>query len=214
MENRFRKFAVVAGLLVAVLALSGCVIFLGGDGLPLSHSPLARGVWHGDRFENEWTGMYLYMPLGFHSLLPQSSERRVAPMVTEEVRGVEDFFIANEDFTVIIAMHMLDVSRGHLRGYSAEDYLNGVWGELQENPDRIRNRGDFETAYVAGRQYVLMRSDFADAETPEYIRFQDSYAHRWVNTMLIFIVTYDYGYEELAAAVLEAIGHGWQLTQN
>ena len=78
--------------------------------------------------------------------------------------------------------------------------------QLSDSPDRIWNFSEnFEVVTIAGREYSVMRGEFSNREAPTEVAFQDGYAYRFVNTMILFLTTYIEDTKDLVNLFLSSI---------
>ena len=173
--NKCSEYFVIVLVLGSVFLVCGCVSFG-------ARSPLVTGQWESDTFTNRWTDITFELPAGF----------RVLPIDEYTAPGQRnDFTLVNEDYTAVISLTYIDVSSGKAQNHTPEDYLNIVREQLADSPNRVYTFSEsFESAVIAGREYVVMRAEFVNNDNPAEVVFQDGYAHRFVNTMLVFITTY------------------------
>jgi hypothetical protein len=200
-------------LLISLLILFGALIVTG------CHSPLTMGRWNedGNYFSNTWSGFSFHLPEGLYALSPTSEQRHPPPPLPfSGSREVEDFTVLtaeNNGRRSSVVLRYVDVSSGERRNHSAEDYLNIIHQMFIDNPSPRRTRtliGDFETATIGAWEYTVMRWEVVEFDESVGTYYQDTYAFRWVNTMVVFIVTYDDGTKHLTDRFLSAINQSWQ----
>jgi len=186
MDNKHRKmFGMLLILCLILSTVSGCM-----------GSPLVTGTWDGDTFTNQWTHITFELPSGFEVL---SRDRGPG--------WVDDFTIMNDDARVVIGLTYTDISHRDFDEYTAEDYLGIIRESLLDSQSRdFTFANDFELVTIAGREYVLMRGAYTYKDNPTEGAFHDIYAHRFVNTMMIFIAVYDEDARETVDAFLSSIG--------
>ena len=118
----------------------------------------------------------------------------------------DDFTLANDDYTAIISLTYIDVSSGDAKNHTAEDYLNITRRQLADSTKRKYTFSEnLESATIAGREYLVMHTTYVNNETPEEVIYQDGYAHRFVNTMIVFITVYTYDTKDSVDLFLSSI---------
>jgi len=187
---KLRKYMMTVLLLLTVFLISGCL------GRPVATSPIVAGKWNEGIFTNTWSNITFQLPAGFN----------VVTQATSVPQQVSDFTIANDDNSIIVSLTYIDVSSGDSRDYSAEDYLNMVKEQLAQNPNRTRTfQENFESMTIAGREYAVMRTTFFNNDNPTNVILQDGYAHRFHNTMILFLTIYPEDAKDFVESFLESI---------
>ena len=156
------------------------VIYIANALIP--SSPLLTGAWEDEIFYNTWTHMSFELPQGFV----------VQPLLhTNRASGtVDDFRIRNDCIGIDISLKLIDVARGEMRDKTAEDYLNYIHSiMINSQAGTFTFNNDFEHIFIAGRDYAIMRGSLVNEEINMNVRY-DFYAHRFVNTMMVFTVVY------------------------
>ena len=172
-RNCFTVFVILCSLLFCTACFSAT-----------QRSPLVTGKWDGNTFTNEWSNIMFELPEGFIVMPFDSSMEVPLQMVT-------DFSIAAEDNSVIFSLTYYNVGSGEVRDDTAEDYFEKTKEQLAGNPNRTRVFSEgYETAVIAGEEYVVMRSEYVDHHNPTEVHYQDGYARRWVNTMVVFMAVH------------------------
>jgi len=156
----------------------------------LRGSPLLPGTWNNNVFTNDWTKMSFVLPDGF---------------VNREdiVRGVprhfvNDFVIWHEELDIIIILSLIDVSHGEDQFLTAEDFLNN---RKAEDTHGTYN-DEFGQMLVGQWDYIVMRGQGVRQGQNEATTII-IYTHRFVGTMIEFVVTFPHRIEEADIVVTD-----------
>ena len=195
MKNRFRKSI--------SLFLIGCLLFFISGCLRLrekSNENITTGNWKENVFTNVWSDISFTMPSSFESV---DVKELGAPIPGH----VYDFFVNDENQKSGITLYYVDLTYGQQQNLSLEDYLNEVKSGLLNSPnkDYIFANG-FSSAVIAGEDYLVLRSNYSfkgSAEKETY--YQDGYARKIDDAMIIFLTVYSEETKETIDLFLSSI---------
>lgn len=188
MRNRWHKYLLLIFALNIVLSGSACI----------RRSPFVMGTWDGDVFTNEWTEITFEMPAGFKALATDA--------INLPYGQVADFQLLSDDGKTALALYYVDASFEETRDDTAEDYFNTTKEELAASTERdYILQENYEDAVIAGEEYLVMRAEYTDHDNPSEVVFQDAYARRWVDTMVLFLAVYSADTKDIVDSLLASI---------
>ena len=168
-----------------LFVVSGCTHFLQApDSLIQSGGGIQAGEWTGDTFTNSWSNITFTLPSELQSQDPNALG--LTPGHTN------DLYLRNDDQTAIITLMYIDQSQGAEQKMMPEDYLNIVKQQLTNSKNKNYTFPEsFETAIIAGEEYVVMRTEYNFKENPtKEPNYQDGYARKLDNAMVVFLTVY------------------------
>jgi len=152
-------------------------------------SPMLTGTWNNNVFTNDWTRMTFVLPDGF---VNREDLIREAPR-----HFVNEFVILHEQLGIIIILSLIDVTQGEDQYLTAEDFLNN-----RKTEDTHGSYSDeFGQMQIGAWDYIIMRGQGVQQgqnETTAII----IYTHRFVGTMVEFVVTFPQQVEEEAEIII------------
>jgi len=153
-------------------------------------SPLLTGTWSNNVFTNDWTRMSFVLPNGFAN---REDLIREVPR-----RYVNDFVIWHEELDIIIVLSLIDVTQGEDQFLTAEDFLNN---RKTEDTQGAYN-DEFGQLLIGEWDYIVMRGQGLKQGQNEATTII-IYTHRFVGTMIEFVVTFPHHSEEAEIIVTE-----------
>jgi len=161
-------------------------------------SPMLTGTWNNNVFTNDWTRMTFVLPDGF---VNRKDLIREAPR-----HFVNDFVIWHEQLDIIIILSLIDVTQGEDQYLTAEDFLNN-----RKTEDTHGTYSDeFEHVSIGEWDYIVMPGQGVNQGQNEEMTII-IYTHRFVGTMIEFVVTFPHDLEEaeiIVADFLNSIEQG------
>lgn len=153
-------------------------------------SPLVTGTWNNNVFTNDWTRMSFVLPDGFVNR--EDVIRRVPQ------HFVNDFVIWHEELDIIIVLSLIDVTQGEDQYLTAEDFLNNR--KIEDTHGTYYD--EFGQMSIGEWDYTVMRGQGAGQGQNEATTII-IYTHRFVGTMIEFVVIFPHHIEEAEIIVNE-----------
>jgi len=143
------------------------------------------GEWVGSTFINTWLGITFELPADF--------EVKDLSDIGQPPGQIYDFWLLHEDQKTNIMLLYVDLQSGDPRDHSAEDYLEITKGQLQNSPNRDYEFAErLDSRFIAGMSYRVLRTTFTDKDNQSGEHgFQDGYARRYGNAIIVFLAVYD-----------------------
>jgi len=175
MEKKLSKLTVWIFLLCSIF-LTSCK--------GTSKSNIITGEWNDNIFTNTWSNITFELPFTYEAI--HLNELGSIPGQTN------DFFLLNEDQTANITVMYVDLLYQNQQNLSTEEYLNTVKQQLANSKNKDYNfASNFENVFIAEEEYLMLHSEFYFKEfSTEGTNYQDGYARKFDNAIIVFLVCY------------------------
>jgi hypothetical protein len=143
------------------------------------------GEWVENTFINTWMGITFELPADF--------EVKDLSDIGQPPGQIYDFWLLHEDQKTNIMLLYVDLQSGDPRDHSAEDYLDITKEQLKNSPNRDYEFAErLDSRFIAGVSYRVLRTTFTDKNNQSGENgFQDGYARRYGNAIIVFLAVYD-----------------------